>query len=74
MKQRSIEKFPPIHKVVGAIVEEDKSSIMYGRLNRYYKSDVLVLADYPIDEVAAIFKKSIKYKEISLVVLAHFLK
>ena len=74
MKQRSIEKFTPIHKVVGAIVEEDKSSIMYGRLNRYYKSDVLVLADYPIDEVAAIFKKSIKYKEISLVGLAPVLK
>lgn len=65
---------PPILKVTGTIIEEDKDSILYGRLNRYYKQDVLVLAEYPNDEIAAIFKKSIKYKEINIEGLAPVLK
>lgn len=71
---RDIHKHPPINKVTGKIIEEDRSSILYGRLNRYYKQDVLVLAEYPDDEVAAVFKKSIKYKEISLEGLAPVIK
>lgn len=74
MNERSIEKLPPILKVTGKIIEEDKNSIFYGRLNRYYKQDVLVLSEYPDDEVAAVFKKAIKYKTISFEGLAPVLK
>lgn len=65
---------PPIQKVTGTIIEEDKNSILYRRLNRYYKQDVLVLAEYPDDEISAIFKKSITYKEINLEGIAPTLK
>lgn len=71
---KDIRKLPPILKVTGTIIDEDKNSIMYGRLNRYYKQDVLVLAEYPDDEIAAIFKKSITYKEINLEGIAPTLK
>ena len=70
----AIQKLPPIQKVTAKIIEEDKNSILYGRLNKYYKEDVLVLAEYPDNEVASIFKKSIKYKEISLEGLASVIK
>lgn len=70
----AIQKLPPIQKITGTIIEEDKNSILYGRLNKYYKQDVLVLAEYPDDEVAAIFKKSVKYKEINFEGLAPVLK
>lgn len=72
--RRAIEQFPPIHKVVGTIIPEDKNSIMYGRLNRYYKDDVLVLANYPVEEIAMLFRKPLKYKEICLDKLAPSLK
>lgn len=62
----AIHKLPPILKVTGTIIEENKNSILYGRLNRYYKQDTLVLAEYPDNEIADIFKNSITYKEISL--------
>lgn len=70
----AIQKLPPILKVTAKIIEEDKSSILHGRLNKYYKGDVLVLAKYPDDEVAAIFKNSTKYKEISFEGLAPIIK
>lgn len=70
----AIQKLPPIQKVTAKIIEEDKNSILYGRLNKYYKEDVLVLAEYPDNEVASIFKKSIKYKEIRLEGLASVIK
>ena len=74
MKHHSTEKLSPICKVAGTIWEEDKNSILYVRLNKYYQNDVLIWAEYPVEEISALFKKTLKYKEVCLNGLAPALK
>ena len=60
--------------MAGTIWEEDKNSILYVRLNKYYQNDVLIWAEYPVEEISALFKKTLKYKEVCLNGLAPALK
>lgn len=59
---KNIKKLPPTLKISGTILKEDKNSILYTQLNKYFEKDILILREHPDPDVNKLFQEKSKYK------------
>lgn len=63
-----------LDKIAETIVVEDKDSIMYDKLNKFYQNDTLVMVEYPNEKINWRFEHLVRRNVVCLEGLSPILK